>query len=87
MRVKISFAEIRKSVKSRLDGLRGGVDESDDSLAEYNAAVKALRVPTCAKFRDVWLPKVFHGWEKVSVTHDAIELDIVVPPPRKVHAR
>ncbi len=87
VRVKISFAEIRKRVKSRLDGLRGGVDESDDSLAEYNAAVKALRVPTCAKLRDVWLPKVLHELEKVSVTHDAIEFDIVVPPPRNPHAR
>ena len=84
VRVKIRLAEIRESVKSRLDGLRGGVDESDASLAEYNAAVKVLRVPTCVELRTTWLPKVLHGWEKVSVTRHAIELEIIVPPPRNI---
>lgn len=73
VRAEIRLEEIRERANSRLKGLR--------------RAVAVPCIPSIEELRRKLLPTVLAGWENVTLSDDALELDIVVPPPRKAHAR
>lgn len=76
VRVKIPLAEIHARVKSRLNVLR-----------EFVADIPIPSAPSVAELRARWLPTLLSESKPAGLTDDARELDIIVPPPRKAHAR
>ncbi len=91
VRVKIPISEIHERVKSRLDGLRGTASADDqtdpDDAVDGTAEAIDVEAPSCAELREKWLPALLTEGQDITLTDDALELDVAVPPPRKAHAR
>lgn len=94
VRVSIPFSEIHKSLKSRLDGMRGHVDPDIDMSAldeipdSITRRVEAIYIdtPTIEALRDIWLPRILgaNPIPDIVITEDALEMTVDVPPPRKI---
>jgi len=76
VRVKIPLEDIREGMLQRLAKL----DDITDG------EIPSFVVPTTTELREKWLPPLIAGGTAI-LTDDTLELDVIVPPKRKAHAR
>jgi hypothetical protein len=86
VRATIPLAKLQERVRSRIEGLRWPHDAGVEPTTALDEAIANLETPTIAELRDMRLPAILAGSD-ARITDDALELEVVIPPPRKAHAR
>lgn len=93
VRVSVGLDEFRLHVVERLIGLLDDPDAFSDCDCEFHSvddgdySYVVPAPPTLEALRVHWIPQVTKSWSdsNVVVSEAAIDMDVVVPPPRSIH--